>query len=506
MLIRNTITLYALLFTVLFGVKAEEVIIRGEAPDYAGKELVAFSYLDHFSKSLKIEGICIIDSLGNFELSFQNDKIQMINLRCDFVNAHIYVQPGTNYSVIFPPLHPGINKSVNNTAKVELFFNNLDEKDINSKLIDFNQRYAQFYKDNYDLLVRLSQSMGSRVSIDSDSTQSSIKSVSNIRIYEEKVKVFARDLDQLYNDVSKDFFFVYRKSVLADMLRQTIDLRQIYTSYIEPYEIDLHNPEQINLLQTFYDDYFQEFSSKFEHADIWGTLNNESNLETVLDTLQKDDFLKNITISEIVLAYSLYSEWDKNSIPQDRIIALLNDLEKVGSSSRARYLAQHLYSKLTRNMIGSEAYNFLLSDNSGQKHSLSDYRGKPVLLEFWATWCKSCLREMSVTNTLAEKYKNDFHFLSISIDENINSMKKHIDANPGLEQILLHISQDKLLMDQYQINSLPSYVLIDENGNLIDPNAALPSLVLEAKIHKIVSDRKKSIPDNFDPANKMKKK
>jgi thiol-disulfide isomerase/thioredoxin len=53
---------------------------------------------------------------------------------------------------------------------------------------------------------------------------------------------------------------------------------------------------------------------------------------------------------------------------------------------------------------GKEAYNFTVSDRNGTKHQLSDYKGKYVLIDVWATWCKPCRSEISFLQKLEEDY------------------------------------------------------------------------------------------------------
>src|SRR3989442_11233541 len=68
-------------------------------------------------------------------------------------------------------------------------------------------------------------------------------------------------------------------------------------------------------------------------------------------------------------------------------------------------------------LVGMTAPDFRLPDLQGKTQRLSDYRGKVVFLNFWATWCKPCKEEMPSMQVLWENLKNqDFMMLAVSMD------------------------------------------------------------------------------------------
>ncbi|HIO48352.1 TPA: TlpA family protein disulfide reductase, partial [Candidatus Poribacteria bacterium] len=97
--------------------------------------------------------------------------------------------------------------------------------------------------------------------------------------------------------------------------------------------------------------------------------------------------------------------------------------------------------------------------------SLSDYRGKIVLLDFWATWCKPCQEEIPIFIDLYDQYRNQgFEMVGISIDSERLKV-----VNPFIEKLGVNYTillGEPNLMDKYNIMAIPTAVLIDQSGNI----------------------------------------
>ena len=113
---------------------------------------------------------------------------------------------------------------------------------------------------------------------------------------------------------------------------------------------------------------------------------------------------------------------------------------------------------------GDPAPDFKLSDIYGNRHRLSDYRGKVVLLNFWAKWCGPCLAEMPSMESLKKKLKDEqFVILTVSIDEDdTESLKKFVEKK-RYSLIVLH-SRYGTIRERYNIGAIPTSFVIDKQG------------------------------------------
>jgi len=109
---------------------------------------------------------------------------------------------------------------------------------------------------------------------------------------------------------------------------------------------------------------------------------------------------------------------------------------------------------------------------------LGRYRGKLLLLDFWASWCKPCRAEMPAAAALREKYDGKpVVFLYVSIDGNVQDWMKAAGQeklNRDDSYLFLN-SDDAPFVKQYGLHSIPRYMLIDKNGRIIMADAPRPS-------------------------------
>ena len=116
--------------------------------------------------------------------------------------------------------------------------------------------------------------------------------------------------------------------------------------------------------------------------------------------------------------------------------------------------------------VGKPAPNFTAADMGGNQISLSAYRGKVVLLDFWATWCAGCLMEMPDVKQLYDKYKDKgFVVIGIDLDTDQGQMETFIKKqNIEWPQILDVRRGGGEISQLYRIDVIPSTFLIDKDG------------------------------------------
>ncbi|MGI4875410.1 MAG: TlpA family protein disulfide reductase [Janthinobacterium lividum] len=129
---------------------------------------------------------------------------------------------------------------------------------------------------------------------------------------------------------------------------------------------------------------------------------------------------------------------------------------------------------------GQPAPNFTLLDASGKSVSLSDFKGKVVYLDFWATWCGPCLAEMPASLALRQKFAGrDIVFLYVSLDSQAPDWQKYLatklTATPNAVQLRDGGVFEGAAPKAFAVQSIPSYWLIGRDGRILLNNPPRPS-------------------------------
>ncbi len=112
--------------------------------------------------------------------------------------------------------------------------------------------------------------------------------------------------------------------------------------------------------------------------------------------------------------------------------------------------------------LGYLAPDFTLEDLNGQKVRLSDFRGKPALLNFWASWCPPCRKEMPELQEFHERYGEQIALIGINWGEDAKTVKKFLDRF-GVRYLNL-LDERRTAFVLYKLTGIPESFFIDPEG------------------------------------------
>jgi len=114
--------------------------------------------------------------------------------------------------------------------------------------------------------------------------------------------------------------------------------------------------------------------------------------------------------------------------------------------------------------MSGKAANFTLKSHSGKNIKLSELRGEVVMLNFWASWCGPCRKEMPLLEKIHKKYKRlGFTLLGVNVEENSKAAKNYLKDVKVSFPILFDTTNKTSKL--YNVSAMPTTILIDRNGN-----------------------------------------
>jgi thiol-disulfide isomerase/thioredoxin len=117
--------------------------------------------------------------------------------------------------------------------------------------------------------------------------------------------------------------------------------------------------------------------------------------------------------------------------------------------------------------------------------SLSDLRGKPTYISFFATWSNACLQELELMKSLYDEYRERIHFVSISFDRD-PGLVEQFAREKGYAWTFLHNGTRYEMVHDYRLKTFPVFLLLDSNGMVYEYPAFKPSEVIRTSFDKLL--------------------
>lgn len=195
------------------------------------------------------------------------------------------------------------------------------------------------------------------------------------------------------------------------------------------------------------------------------------NINNALRGKVRDYYLNQAVTSNILYVKSIESLHAQKDRLEPYIQSIAN--EAYVADIRQQIVDKEL--ELLQTQVGKPASGFTLTSDRGETHSLADFKGKVVYIDFWASWCVPCRQENPDFKLLYEKYKDDarVQFVGIAVSDGEREWRKAL-AEDQPEWLQLYDGEGKV-KTAYAAYAIPRFILIDKEGNLVDFDAPRPS-------------------------------
>ena len=132
---------------------------------------------------------------------------------------------------------------------------------------------------------------------------------------------------------------------------------------------------------------------------------------------------------------------------------------------------------------GAKAPNFALENEAGERFVLADFEGRPVFLNFWATWCTFCKEEMPDMQRVQDEYGDDLVVIGVNVGESIEDGEAFA-RKAGITYLRLY-DTDQSVTDGYRVQAMPTSYFIAPDGSIAEANFGF--MVYEQMVEKVES-------------------
>jgi peroxiredoxin len=277
---------------------------------------------------------------------------------------------------------------------------------------------------------------------------------------------YESDINISIDDSNSLFEYKIRGSDDTDILKSIGDKITTYRSEIRDLNIkfvEASQEQDVQLVNSIRGEF--DFKKNQFELSLKDYLSNTKNSLAVLVTADYLDLEENLEFWQVI--YKKYSD-------------------EFGSNSYFKNFEDKLI-KIKSISVGSIAPDIILNDTSGVPISLASLRGKYVLLDFWAAWCRPCREENPNIVQNYNKYKSKgFEVYQVSLDRNKNDWVRGIiqDKLPWVNVSDLKYYQSEAA-EIYDVDRIPSAFLLDPDGKIIAKNTDLRGSNLTKKLQEI---------------------
>lgn len=456
---KYTLLLFLLIFPAIL--YAQTTTVSGIVYGGSGQVIRLIAYEDFISQKVITLGSVEIGKDSSFSLEFDMKETRQAFLDINYQRSEIFVKPGESYQLEVKYDEADQLVSYFDQRDLAYRFVNSDSTELNRLIWKFNGIYNRFIDENFD----------------------------QIYVVHDKSRVngFREELAARFADIDDGYFRDYISYKLADV-EQFARLKSktgLGDAYFKGKPVLYNNVEYTFFFNEFFEKFLVTSPSVITISDLIIAVNDEASIEAIDTAIAKLPYLKEDNFRELVMIHGLKGLAYNGTFKKPAVLKMIREIGTNTIDPMHKKICDNLLVTITRLTPGHPAPDLNLISIAGMDFKLKNIKGKPILLNFFRSAQPGTQASFDQLAELFNVYRSGLEVISISID---NDPKAYLKlANSGNYQwTFAHFGNDPNIYDLYNIRSLPLYVLIDVEGNIVACPAPPPGDKLERAVIKVI--------------------
>ena len=448
-------TFLLLLPMLLFPQKIKEVVIEGDAPAFAiGKtaRLVVFEDLLNYTPSTV--ATAVIDKKGHFTLKYKTHTTRLTQLVIQMAKAEFFIEPEKRYEISvdideelfklpFPEEYGGFLQITNLQPDTnELNYRLALFSNLFNKITDEYLPYFTYYKDKAQ--------------------------------YDTMTDILHQYFDFAYapQDFYQSYLYYTYASLENIMYEKYPDT--LYRRYLDNEYFLYDQPAFMDFFNLFYEQYLLN-SPKIPKELLLQHINIQPDYLELFNLAGRDPRLQNERIRELVIIKNLGEFYGQKQFSKSNVLSLLDYIETHTHFPEHPLYIQNLKRRLATFAKGGQLPATVFKEVNGADFKIEKMKGKWTYIQFFASSCEDCLREMMILKEIEQKYKDSLNILSISLDYDFNDFSNFRQSYGKLfPWQFVHFNQHCEWLEQVHLFGLPDYLLLAPDGSIANRYPATP--------------------------------
>ncbi len=456
----------ALVFMLLFataGFAQNKATLSGSIKNPKGKKVYLSTHTDNITFNQVMVDSAALDKKGNFTMTFTWNQAGEATFAHGDEIAHVYLTPGDNLHLTLNTAQ--FDETLKFSGKGSAINNFLAQKYLREEQLQMPRALAAKKTEND--FVKFADSLRDADLAFVDNYFAKIKTANDA----DMVVANAQKAAVKYNWAASRLFYPNLHSYY-NKLEEPYKPNESYYNFLEEMVSERENNNPTNAYLDFAESYADYLTAKARAEDE--ELKNEPYSKTYFDVVTHRFTGKT---KAFLQTQALYNGLTMGGGADE--VEPLMDSYQTQTAKWPEYVAiiNKAYERALPLKSGNPAPDFTVTNLDGRKLKLSDYKGKVVFIDVWASWCGPCLGEIPHAKKLMDGLEDDdVVFLNVSVDQSEkawrDAIKKHdVKGN----NVLANGAFKSDIAQSYNINAIPHYILIGRDGHIIKANAGRPS-------------------------------